>query len=217
MSPVATPTTSPCLAVQHFGRREARIDLHAQRLGARAPSSARRCRAKRCSCRGCDISLRHQHVRQADGARRAEHVEAVVGDRRAQRRVRVLRASPAAACPARSGRSPRPTGYARRLRSLFPPRRPRDRRSSCLRRIAAARPAGPAPTITTSKSMPSRGVLSASARSIVNISRRFGPPFACFLVWTSGRMPASRSNGWRAEQIRAACAAWRLASAPAGR
>ena len=73
---------------------------------------------------------------------------------------RRVRASRAAVRPARAARSPRRTGYARRPRPPFSTTQIAASGASCFSRIAAARPEGPAPTITTSNSICSRVALS---------------------------------------------------------
>ena len=111
------------LVVQHLGGGKARIDFDAQRLGlGREPAAD-------VAERDDEVAVvrhqrRHQEIRQPQRRRLAEPVEAVVGDRGLDRGV-LGRAIPAAAGRARSDRSPRPTGYARRPRS---PSRPRPRR-----------------------------------------------------------------------------------------
>ena len=82
----------------------------------------------------------------------------VVGDRRLERMVAPRRASRAAAGRCRSDRPRRRTGYARRPRAPFSSTTTESSGLTCFSRIAAASPAGPAPTITTSNSMLSRSI-----------------------------------------------------------
>ena len=74
------------LAIEHFGGREARIDLDAE------PFRLRREPAAHIAERHDEVAVvrhqrRHHEIRQAQAARRPEPVEAVVGHRRLDRRV----------------------------------------------------------------------------------------------------------------------------------
>ena len=94
-------------------------------------------------------------------------------------------------------RSPRPTGYARRPRCPFRGRRPKFRgpssAASCFRRIAAASPATPAPTMTTSYSIDSRSLirfLSSRAR------RRSGLACPANSLTAPSTLDDRRRDGW---------------------
>ena len=159
------------VVVEHFGRGKARIDFDAERLGlARQPAAHIAERA--------DIAVmivhqrRHDEVRQPDRAARRHPVEAVVLDLGLQRAVGILAPVRNELVERRPDRSPRRTEYARRPRSPSPPRRSLRSALSCFSRIAAARPDGPAPTITTSNSMDSRGGKFFGAHDLISARLR---------------------------------------------
>lgn len=84
-------------------------------------------------------------------------------------------------------RPPRPRGCAHRLPRLFQ-NDDRGSGSTCFRRIAAARPAGPAPTITTSNSIASR---SGSSIASVILSSHIAGPIRLLLYPLTGIVGAS--------------------------
>ena len=165
--------------VQHLGGGKARIDFDAQRfrLGGEPAADI---------AEGDDVvavivhQRRHHEIRQTQRARGDKPIEAVVGDLGLDRRVLAAPVRHAAG-RGRWDRSRRRRGCARRPRSPFRPRPRLVSGESCLSRIAAASPAGPAPTITTSNSIASRAG---------NSSALIGPP-------VGDRVPARRQASHR--------------------
>ena len=70
--------------------------------------------------------------------------------------------------------SPRPTANARRSWRPFPARTRVRAGSSCFSRMAAARPAGPPPTTSTSYSSESRSIMGAQSREPTQCQARSG-------------------------------------------
>ena len=100
---------------------------------------------------------RHHDVRKAHRTALAQQVKAILphGDR--DRRALLLPVGDQLVQP-HGDRGRPPTGYAHQPPNPFRAPRHSDRRRSAFRRIAAASPEGPAPTITTSYSMLSRSI-----------------------------------------------------------
>ena len=144
---------------QHFGGREARIDLDAERLGLAAEI------AGDVAERADEIAvvvheLGHEQVGQPHAAGVSEKHELVVGDLGLERPVRVV--APFGQEPVEADGVDHRAGedVGADLRAFLDHDHGDLRPASaarCLRRMAVARPAGPAPTITTSKSIDSRG------------------------------------------------------------
>ena len=148
------------LVVEHLGGREARIDFDPERFGLGGEPAAD------IAERDDEVAVvvhqrRHQEIRQPYRAGRPQQIEPV-------------RRSPAvgSACPrratratagrGRSGRSPRRTEYALPPRSPSRPRPPDASGDELLEPDRGGKPAGPAPTITTSNSIASRAGTSVS-------------------------------------------------------
>ena len=151
----------PVVVEQDFGGREAGEDLDAQRFGL-AGQPARHI-AEACGV-GPFIVHERRHQERRESPICASWSAPSDGCRSPARSADCPSpASPGSARRAPWDRSPRRTGYARRPRCPFRGRRRRCSRpfssASCLRRIAAARPATPAPTITTSYSINSRWLI----------------------------------------------------------
>ena len=158
--------------IEHLGSGEARIDLDAERLGLlRQPAADV---AQRHGI-GAVIAhqRRHQHVRQADAECVEQEEEPVVGDRRLERVVRIV--APVGQKSRDAGGIDHSAGenVGADLRAFSPAPAPKTScpltAACCLMRMAAASPAGPAPTITTSNSMDSR-----SGSSVVMSVSLFG-------------------------------------------
>ena len=170
MSPVATPMTAPCVVVEHFGGGKARIDLDAERLGLGRPASGRHCRARRCSCRDCSSAAASGNwaggsSRLAPSTRNWSSVTGVLNGWSSSSR------QPGSSRSMPIGSTTAPDRICAPTSAPFSSTTTESSGLTCFSRIAAARPAGPAPTMTTSNSMLSRSISLIACSACHSLSR----------------------------------------------